>query len=717
LPATDLERLVVQLSADIKGYEKALNRALGVTNSNSKRIEQRFAAMNSKLASGWARVGETAAKAFAIIGGAKGIQALLDSSTKITNALKVAGLSGDGLTDTFNKLFGVAQKNSIPLEALAQLYSRVSINQKELGVSSDQLVGFSDNVGKALRISGTSAEEAQGSLLQLSQALGSGTVHAEEFNSILEGMPALAQAAAKGIKQANGSVAALKQLVVNGKLSSRALFDGITAGASDLDEKLQGADKTIAQTFTNLYNSAIRAAGEFNKSTEAANTFGAAIENTATFIDGIKFDTLISEIGKIAQAWNDALQAAYDFGDKVGTGSFLPDLARGAVGMLPGDSTVKRIGGSGVLGTNIYSTDAVQDRINQAFAGDKPNGGNLSEQAIRDSVTSKKGSRVAAPPATVVPQFKPIQPIDLGETKYSTTGTKTGGKGRHKADPYKTETDAIEKRTAATVAETAAQAKLNPLIDDYGFAVAKAKAQSDLESAAKEANKKVTPELAAEIDKLSTAYANAEVAARRLDDAQQQIKQRQQEIIDVQKDVTRGIVDGFVAGQSAAQVFSDALSKIGSKLLDMAFDDLFNPTSKGGLDAGGFVASLFKGFADGGYTGVGSKTTPAGIVHKGEYVIPKQVVDRLGVNGLEQRLRGYANGGSVGSIPRLTPMAPAARPDQTPTINYAPTYDARGADVAAVARLEAAMARDRQEFAANVVRTVRQAKKTRQPGI
>ncbi|MBZ5760281.1 tape measure protein [Rhizobium sp. VS19-DR104.2] len=704
--ANDLERLVVQLSADITKYERSLNRALGVTNSNTKRIEQRFSAMNARLSSGWASVGEGAAKAFAVIGGAKGIQSLLDSSTKITNALKVAGLSGDALTDTFNQLFAVAQKNSVPIEALAQLYSRMSINQKELGVSTSQLVGFTDDVGKALRVSGTSAEESQGALLQLSQALGSGTVHAEEFNSILEGMPALAQAAAKGIKQTNGSVAGLKQLVVNGKLSSRALFDGIVAGAGDLDEKLKDTDKTVSQSFTNLYNSAIRAAGEFNKSTEATKTFGAALDGIATFVDNVNFDKLISEINRIAGAYNEAMLAARNAGQAFGSATGLNKVGEAAVAALPGNTTVKS-----VLGQPVYSTDAVQDRINSSFSGPAAPQWGLTPEAIRQSAG---GGKSAPLEITVKPKAgsAAIKPIDLNDPKYATTGTKKGGGGK-KADPYKSQVESIEKRTKATEAETAAQAKLNPLIDDYGFAVAKAKAQADLETAAKEANKKVTPELAAEIDKLSTAYANSEAAATKLDEAQNQIRQRQQEIIDTQKDVTRGIVDGFIAGESAAKVFSEALSKIGSKLLDIAFDDLFNPTSKGGLGAGDFIGSLFKGFASGGYTGPGGKNTPAGIVHKGEYVVPKSVVDRMGVSGLERRLRGYASGGLVGSIPRLSAgLQSQARGVSAAAITYAPTIDARGADAAAVARLQQALAMDRQDFSAKVLTTMRKADKT-----
>lgn len=59
-------------------------------------------------------------------------------------------------------------------------------------------------------------------------------------------------------------------------------------------------------------------------------------------------------------------------------------------------------------------------------------------------------------------------------------------------------------------------------------------------------------------------------------------------------------------------------------------------------------------FASGGYTGDGPKFAPAGIVHRGEYVMPKAVVRNIGIEGMAHihrmglRGRGYANGGPVG---------------------------------------------------------------------
>ncbi|MDW9600427.1 tail length tape measure protein [Sinorhizobium meliloti] len=74
-------------------------------------------------------------------------------------------------------------------------------------------------------------------------------------------------------------------------------------------------------------------------------------------------------------------------------------------------------------------------------------------------------------------------------------------------------------------------------------------------------------------------------------------------------------------------------------------------------------------FDKGGFTGTGGKYTPAGIVHKGEYVFDAAAVSRIGVPTLE-RLRGYANGGMVGAprAPRLNGRGTSANSNVQPGI-------------------------------------------------
>lgn len=71
------------------------------------------------------------------------------------------------------------------------------------------------------------------------------------------------------------------------------------------------------------------------------------------------------------------------------------------------------------------------------------------------------------------------------------------------------------------------------------------------------------------------------------------------------------------------------------------------------ISAGSFGSGVGAGFASGGYTGPGGKFDAAGIVHRGEYVLPQEAVNSIGVRALDavrvsRSLPGYADGGLVG---------------------------------------------------------------------
>ncbi|PQJ26771.1 hypothetical protein BSZ35_19170 [Salinibacter sp. 10B] len=67
-------------------------------------------------------------------------------------------------------------------------------------------------------------------------------------------------------------------------------------------------------------------------------------------------------------------------------------------------------------------------------------------------------------------------------------------------------------------------------------------------------------------------------------------------------------------------------------------------TATGGAPTGGASSVLTSVlFSEGGYTGSGGKYEPAGVVHKGEYVMPKEAVSTLGL-GTMQRIHAAATG-------------------------------------------------------------------------
>lgn len=85
-----------------------------------------------------------------------------------------------------------------------------------------------------------------------------------------------------------------------------------------------------------------------------------------------------------------------------------------------------------------------------------------------------------------------------------------------------------------------------------------------------------------------------------------------------------------------------------SKKEEINFGDIFNVAT--------LVLKFLSGFQSGGYTGRGASTEPAGIVHRGEIVFEKPIVDKFGsqLMALRNQLKSYSDGGYVGVDSGLT---------------------------------------------------------------
>lgn len=493
-----------------------------------------------------------------------------DAYTRMTNALKVAGLEGKDLTNVYQQLLDSAQRNAAPIESLVTLYGRAALVQKELGVSTQELISFTDRVALALRVAGTDAQSASGALLQLSQALGSGIVRAEEFNSILEGALPIAQAAAAGLEEAGGSVAKLRGLVIDGKVSSEAFFRAFEAGAPMLEQKVAGAVLTIGQRMTNLQTALIDAAGRFNQSTEAANIFGEAIDNVSSFVNGIDFDNLIRQISAVITAMQSGIEKANSWAQSMAEASGLENVGYWATG---GKAFQSYLGGAITFG----STKALRERMDGAFDGPRID----ADPAMQRQLEAIYGNTGAAPKTGRVAAndnaFVPTKTISLRDNPV------TGGGSTKKASisEYQRLTESIRDATREYRVEAEVVGLTEKAAELY-------RVEQDLLNAALKSGKTDSEALRAEIEKTASSYVDAKFRAEEL-----------QEALDFAKEITGGffndLYSGLRQGKSLWEAMGDAalnaLDRIVDKLLNEVLDALFEVNSAGG-GSGGFLSSL-----------------------------------------------------------------------------------------------------------------------------
>lgn len=208
-----------------------------------------------------------------------------DAWSAAAGQIKIATKSTEEAVAVTNALFKAAQNTRQPFEDLVTLYSRAARAGKELGASQERLITFSENIGKALSVQGTSSEAAKGALLQLGQAIGGGVVRAEEFNSILEGAPYILQVVANNLKGAGGSVSQLRKIMIDGKLTSKDFFEAFEKGGKDIEKDFQKAPLTIKQGLQTIENALIKFIGETDKALGISEKFGMAAKFIADNFD------------------------------------------------------------------------------------------------------------------------------------------------------------------------------------------------------------------------------------------------------------------------------------------------------------------------------------------------------------------------------------------------------------------------------------------------
>lgn len=284
--ATDLERLVVQLSADVKGYERAMNKAIGTTQKRASEIERRFAAMNSKVERSFAGMGSRISSSLdsalrstvALAGTALGVSEIVkyaDAWTEAGNKIGAAATSAGVQARSLNQLKDGANGARTAFGDYVDLYARLIRSASGVAQSEQEIATATDIVSKAFKAGGASAQEQAAGILQLGQALGSGVLQGDELRSLRENAPILAKAIADEFKV---SIAGLKQLGAEGKLTSDRVFKAILNAQKPIEAQFKATNSTISDAMTRINNeftayigNADSSAGATGKLVEALN--------------------------------------------------------------------------------------------------------------------------------------------------------------------------------------------------------------------------------------------------------------------------------------------------------------------------------------------------------------------------------------------------------------------------------------------------------------
>lgn len=185
-------------------------------------------------------------------------------------------------------IMAAAQRSRTGFGIMADSVAKLRLQAGEAFKSNDEAIAFAEQLNKLYKIGGASLEQQKAGTLQITQALASGVLRGDEFNSMMENAPLVAQKLARHL---GVSVGQLREMAKDGQLTGDILKSALLGSAVETNAEFAKMPMTFADMMTQVGNVAsyafqplIQAWQEFINSTAGQN-FMAGLE-TAMFAIG-----------------------------------------------------------------------------------------------------------------------------------------------------------------------------------------------------------------------------------------------------------------------------------------------------------------------------------------------------------------------------------------------------------------------------------------------
>ena len=238
---------------------------------------------------------------------------VMDLSDQLTSTTARINLMNDGLQSTQdlqNMIYLSAERSRGAYQTTADAVSKLGLMAGDAFSSSEEIIAFTEQLNKQFTIAGTEAAGIDAAMLQLTQAMGSGVLRGEEYNSILEQAPNIIQAIADYMEVPKGQ---LKDMAADGAITAEIVKNAMFAAADETNAKFEAMPKTFSQIWTSFQNTALMAFQPVLQrlndvaNSEAFQTFINGAIEALSMVAGIVVEifNLIASVGTmIADNWS-----------------------------------------------------------------------------------------------------------------------------------------------------------------------------------------------------------------------------------------------------------------------------------------------------------------------------------------------------------------------------------------------------------------------------
>lgn len=253
-------------------------------NANLDEMEGRFLATGKSVGVAeksflsLSRVAASLTTALSVQQVAQYANAWVDVSNKLVNAVRPS----EQLADVTQRVFDISQSARSGLEATAELYGLLERATRSAGTSTADLAKLTTTINKGLVVSGATAEEASSTMIQLSQALASGVLRGEEFNSISENGSRLAVALADSLGVTIGQ---LRSMAAEGKLTTDVVVKGLLGQGDAIAKEFSNTVMTMGQAFQVAGNNITKFVGESTSVQTGLKVFNDTVISLSENID------------------------------------------------------------------------------------------------------------------------------------------------------------------------------------------------------------------------------------------------------------------------------------------------------------------------------------------------------------------------------------------------------------------------------------------------
>ena len=179
-----------------------------------------------------------------------------DELTSIRSRINLINDGSQTTAEIMNKVFDAAQRSRGSYTDMADSVAKLNMLAKDAFSSNDEAIAFVEQLNKQFKISGASVQEASAAMYQLTQAMAAGKLQGDEFHSIMENAPLLAQSIANEMGMTVGQ---LKEMSAQGLITSDIIKEALFNSAEETNAKFAEIPMTFAEVGQSIQNELIQA--------------------------------------------------------------------------------------------------------------------------------------------------------------------------------------------------------------------------------------------------------------------------------------------------------------------------------------------------------------------------------------------------------------------------------------------------------------------------